>query len=77
MTCHVSIDNINFTLLGKVDIQEDRSSEVKYVSYEVKAKQKVKSRYVKVHFENVGTGPSWHYGVGYPVWFFTDEIYVY
>ncbi len=77
MTCHISTDNKNFTLLGRVDIPEDRSAAVKYVSYEVKAKQKVKARYIKIHFENVGIGPSWHYGVGYPVWFFTDEIYVY
>jgi hypothetical protein len=77
MTCYTSTDNMSFSLLGKVDIAEDRSAEVKYVSYEVKATQKVKARYIKVHFENVGIGPSWHYGVGYPVWFFTDEIYVY
>jgi hypothetical protein len=77
MTCYISTDNKNFVLLGKVDIPEDRSPAVKYVSYEVKSKQKVKARYIKVHFENVGIGPSWHYGVGYPVWFFTDEIYVY
>ena len=77
MTCHISTDNKNFTLFGRVDIPEDRSPAVKYVSYEVKAKQKVKARYIKVHFENVGIGPSWHYGVGYPVWFFTDEIWVY
>ncbi len=77
MTCYISTDNQNFTLLGRIDIPEDRSPEVKYVSFEVKAKQKVKARYIKVHFENVGIGPSWHYGVGYPVWFFTDEIWVY
>ncbi|HUX94956.1 MAG TPA: DUF4838 domain-containing protein [Bacteroidales bacterium] len=77
MTCYTSVDNKEFSLLGKVDIPEDRSPEVKYVSYEVKTKQKVKARYIKVHFENVGIGPSWHYGVGYPVWFFTDEIWVY
>ncbi len=77
MTCHISTDNKNFTLFGRVDIPEDRSAAVKYVSYEVKSMQKVRARYVRVHFENVGIGPSWHYGVGYPVWLFTDEIYVY
>lgn len=64
-------------LIGKNDIAEDRSVEVKYVTYGVTAKEKVKARYVKVHMENVGIGPSWHYGVGYPVWMFTDEIWVY
>ena len=77
MTCYTSADNKEYSLLGKVNIPEDRSPEVKYVSFEVKAAQKVKARYVKIHFENVGIGPSWHYGVGYPVWFFTDQINVY
>ncbi|MBK7709830.1 MAG: DUF4838 domain-containing protein [Bacteroidales bacterium] len=77
MTCYISTDNINFTLLGKVDIPEDRSPEVKYASYEVKALQKTRARYVKIHLGNVGIGPAWHYGVGYPVWLFMDEIRVY
>jgi hypothetical protein len=77
MTCYTSTDNNEFRLMGKTIIPEDRSPEVKYVSCEVKSIQKIKARYIKVHFENVGIGPSWHYGVGYPVWFFTDEIFVY
>ena len=77
MTCYTSTDKNEFKLMGKTIIPEDRSPEVKYVSYVVKSNQKIKARYIKVHFENVGIGPSWHYGVGYPVWFFTDEIYVY
>ena len=77
VTCYISEDNNNFRLMGRRDIDEDRSPEVKYVSYGVTAKEKLRARYVKVHFENVGIGPSWHYGVGYPVWFFVDEIWVY
>jgi hypothetical protein len=77
MTCYISTDNRNFLLLGKVDIPEDRSPEVKFASYNVKAEQKIRARYIKIHLENVGTGPAWHYGVGYPVWLFTDEIRVY
>ena len=77
ITCYASTDNVNFTMIGKNDIAEDRSVEVKYVTYGVTAKERVKARYVKVHMENVGIGPSWHYGVGYPVWMFTDEIWVY
>jgi len=77
MTCFTSEDNRDFKLMGKVIVPEDRSPEVKYVSYAVKSDKKVKARYIKIHFEAVGIGPSWHYGVGYPVWFFTDEIWVY
>jgi hypothetical protein len=77
MTCFTSEDNINYSLMGKRLIEEDRSPEVKYASFGVKSGQKTRARYIKVHFENVGIGPSWHYGVGYPVWFFVDEIWVY
>jgi len=77
ITCYTSMDNKNFTPMGKTVIDEDRSPEVKYVSYNVSAKEKIRTQYIKVHIENVGIGPSWHYGVGYPVWFFTDEIRVY
>jgi len=76
MTCYTSTDNSNYTLMGKTIIPEDRSPEVKYVTIGVTAPQKIEARYVKIHIENVGIGPSWHYGVGSPVWFFTDEIWV-
>jgi hypothetical protein len=77
MTCHTSVDNISYSPMGRSEIEEDRSPEVKFVSFDIKASEKIKARYIKVHFENVGIGPSWHYGVGYPVWFFVDEIWVY
>ena len=77
ITCYSSTDNVNFSLIGKKEIAEDRSPEVKYVTYGVTAKEKIKTRYIKVHAENVGIGPAWHYGVGYPVWLFMDEIWVY
>jgi hypothetical protein len=37
----------------------------------------VKARYIKVDIQTIGMCPSWHYGVGYPAWFFLDEISVY
>jgi hypothetical protein len=77
MTCYTSTDQETFSLMGKIEIAEDRSPEVKFASFTVSAKEKVKARYIKVHIENVGIGPSWHYGVGYPVWFFMDEVWVY
>lgn len=76
ITCHTSTDGINFSLMGKKEIAEDRSPEVKFVTCMVKSPGKIKARYVKIHIENVGIGPSWHYGVGYPVWFFADEIWI-
>ena len=77
LTCFASTDNVNYTLMGKESIKEDRSPEVKFVTVGVSSTEKIKARYIKVHVENVGIGPSWHYGVGYPVWLFMDEIWVY
>ncbi len=77
MLCYTSIDNENFKLMGKQEIQEDRSLEVKYVDIGITTKEKIKARYIKVHVENIGLCPSWHYGVGSPAWFFMDEIWVY
>ena len=34
------------------------------------------ARYIRVSAETLGLCPSWHYGVGYPAWFFLDEVYV-
>lgn len=77
ITCSTSTDNKNFRPVGKREIPEDRSVEVKYVSVGIKGSGKMKGRYIKVHVETIGVCPSWHYGVGYPAWFFMDEIRVY
>jgi hypothetical protein len=77
MTCYTSTDNVNFTLLGKQEIKEDRAAEVKYVTIGITTNQKTEARYIKIHIETLGLCPPWHYGVGYPAWFFTDEISVY
>ena len=77
MSCYTSLDNKNFKLIGKHEIGEDRSVEVKYVNVGVTSGKKIKARYIKVHVETIGLCPSWHYGVGYPAWFFMDEIWVY
>ena len=42
MTCYTSIDNMSFTLMGKSEIEEDRSPEVKFVSLQ-RNSQKQKS----------------------------------
>ena len=77
VTCYTSIDNATFNLMGKQEIKEDRSVEVKYVNVGVTSKEKIKARYIKFHVETLGLCPSWHYGVGYPAWFFIDEVWVY
>lgn len=53
---------------------EDRSPEVKFVQVTSQKEKPVKARYVKVDIKGTKICPSWHYGVGYPSWFFLDEI---
>ena len=77
ISCYTSLDNQNFSLMGKQEIGEDRSVAVKYMMVGVSSSEKIKTRYIKVHLETIGLCPSWHYGVGYPAWFFMDEIWVY
>jgi len=77
ISCYTSTDNVNFSLMGKKELIEDRSVEVKYVNVGVSVPEKIKTRYIKMHIETIGLCPSWHYGVGYPAWFFMDEIWVY
>ena len=77
ITCSVSVDNEAYRLAGRKEIAEDRDPEVKYVNIAVETAEKVKARYIKVHIETLGLCPPWHYGVGHPAWFFTDEINVY
>ena len=77
MSVATSTDNLNFITMGNQEIKEDRSVEVKYVNVGVNSHEKIKARYIKVHIETLGVCPSWHYGVGYPAWFFLDEVWVY
>lgn len=77
VTCYLSDDNQNYTLMGKQEIAEDRTPEVKFVKIPISSKEKVSARYIKVKIETLGLCPSWHYGVGQPAWFFLDEVSVY
>lgn len=77
VTCETSVDNKNFVLMGHKDIAEDRDTEVKYVNVPIKSDQKINTRYIKVKIESIGLCPPWHYGVGFPAWFFLDEVSVY
>ncbi len=76
VTYSVSTDNKTFTDFGTHKFKEDRGIQVKFVNGKVERQQPVKARYIKVYVKSIGNCPSWHYGVGYPAWFFIDEITV-
>lgn len=74
----VSTDGKNFKVFGKqIDFPEDRDSKIKFVDATATEKEPVKARYIKVRVTGLGMCPSWHYGVGYPAWFFVDEVKAY
>ena len=72
----VSSDNVNYTAFGSFEFPEDRDPKIKFVKGKASVDQPVKARYIKVEIEALGMCPSWHYGVGYPAWFFMDEVLV-
>ena len=77
ITCFASVDNADYQLIGRQDTAEDRNAEVKYVTVSIQAGEVLKARYIKLKIETIGLCPPWHYGVGYPAWFFLDEVTVY
>ncbi len=77
VSCSVSTDNKNFESIGTKNIAEDQEGAVKYVPVPFTLQQKKPVRYIKLKIETIGICPSWHYGVGYPAWFFLDEVSVY
>ena len=70
----VSTDGEKYTPLGEFYRDEDRDPSVKFVEFKVE--KAAKARYIKVQVDGTIECPSWHYGVGYPSWFFIDEIVV-
>ncbi len=76
VTCHYSDDNVTWTEMGRHEFAEDRDPSVKFTPAILSTPSEVKARYIKVHIETLGLCPSWHYGVGYPAWFFLDEMVV-
>lgn len=72
----VSSNNVEYQTFGVKALEEDRSPQVKFVGVKCEAKTPVRVRFIKVDVEGIITCPSWHYGVGYPAWFFIDEVTV-
>ena len=72
----VSADGVDFEEFGHRSQPEDRDAKVKFVSLGCRSEQPVRARYVRVDVTGVKTCPSWHYGVGYPAWFFVDEVVI-
>lgn len=71
----VSTDNKTFTPFGNTyEFAEDRDVKIKFVQGTVTTNRPVVARYIKVKVETLGQCPAWHYGVGYPAWFFLDEV---
>lgn len=72
----VSRDGETYRPFGSHTFAEDRDPEVKFVGGKAVTSQPVDARYIKVEIEGVKVCPAWHYGVGQPAWFFTDEVRV-
>lgn len=71
-----SADGKTFSPLGTHEFAEDRDISVKFVPAIVTLATPVQARYIRVVVKTLGLCPAWHYGVGYPAWFFLDEVVV-
>lgn len=76
VTYYYSKDNKTYTEMGTHEFPEDRDGSVKFVPGTVDTSSPVTARYIRVVVKTIGLCPSWHYGVGYPAWFFMDEVNV-
>lgn len=71
----VSTDGKTFTPFGKkFTFAEDRDISIKFVAASADETAPVNARYIRVKITALGMCPDWHYGVGYPAWFFLDEV---
>lgn len=73
----ISDNGTDFTEFGEFDIAEDRDVMVKFTKGTVEKTEPVKARYIKVEISGTIECPYWHYGIGFPSWFFIDEVAVY
>lgn len=75
VSCSVSEDGINYTLLGKRQNKGDQEVEDVIKTYFFDASNQ-RYRYVKVEITGTHTLFNWHPSAGEPSWFFIDEIIV-
>lgn len=76
VTFSYSVDGVTYLPWQVVEKEEDRDPAVKFVAYTARSAAKIEARYIKMEVSGVNSCPQWHYGVGYPCWFFLDEIKV-
>ncbi|WP_329806646.1 GH92 family glycosyl hydrolase [Flavobacterium facile] len=74
----VSTDNINFTSVGSLKINDvnPKENETVIKNYEINLAKPQKARFVKVIAKNYGKLPEWHQGFGGDAFIFIDEITV-
>lgn len=72
----LSEDGENFTEVGSVGFPEDRDMSIKFYKAPLSFTKAAKARFLRVKVDSQGLCSPWHFGVGYPVWFFIDEIVV-
>ena len=65
----------DWMLIKKVKNYESPSKYGHYLQ-EIGFEQKISTRYLKVHAENLGGCPDWHPGAGSPSYIFADEIVI-
>lgn len=73
----ISSDGEEYTAFGEFSIAEDRDVMVKFTKGTVEKAEPVRARYIKVEIDGTIECPYWHYGIGFPSWFFVDEVSVY
>ena len=73
----ISCDGTEFTDFGTFTIAEDRDVRVKFTKGTAESAEPVKARYIKIEIDGTIECPYWHYGIGFPSWFFLDEVGVY
>jgi predicted alpha-1,2-mannosidase len=72
---YISSDNVSFTLVGTIENSIDaKETENIIKDFELKLKQSVKAKYVKIIAKNFGKLPEWHQGFGGDAFIFIDEI---
>ena len=76
VTYQISSDNNTWQPYGEKILPEDRDGQVKFVGVKCDTPSPLTTRYIKIEIEGTKICPSWHYGVGYPAWFFIDEVTV-